>query len=164
MKNRRAVVLLSGGLDSYTAAAIAKADGYELYALTDYTEVDWTIALADSCQPCSSRQPVSGPCRIGQAALPICGEVLNLHGPFRRKIRPLRGHDDLRAFGCRSAPYRPMPAQPAFAANVSRQVASPAAHWRRDWGSTPAKVRKSVMRNDSFLLGSVGRQFGCTEK
>jgi 7-cyano-7-deazaguanine synthase len=33
----RAVVLLSGGLDSYTAAAIAKADGFSLYALTiDY--------------------------------------------------------------------------------------------------------------------------------
>ena len=30
----RAVVLLSGGLDSYTAAAAAKADGHELYALT----------------------------------------------------------------------------------------------------------------------------------
>ncbi|MBE3072307.1 MAG: 7-cyano-7-deazaguanine synthase, partial [Acidobacteria bacterium] len=30
----RAVVLLSGGLDSYTAAAIAKAQGYDLYALT----------------------------------------------------------------------------------------------------------------------------------
>jgi 7-cyano-7-deazaguanine synthase len=30
----RAVVLLSGGLDSYTAAAIARADGYELFALT----------------------------------------------------------------------------------------------------------------------------------
>jgi 7-cyano-7-deazaguanine synthase len=30
----RAVVLLSGGLDSYTAAAIAARDGYELYALT----------------------------------------------------------------------------------------------------------------------------------
>ena len=29
-----AVVLLSGGLDSYTAAAIARADGYELHALT----------------------------------------------------------------------------------------------------------------------------------
>jgi 7-cyano-7-deazaguanine synthase len=30
----RAVVLLSGGLDSYTAAAVAKAEGYEIYALT----------------------------------------------------------------------------------------------------------------------------------
>jgi 7-cyano-7-deazaguanine synthase len=29
-----AVVLLSGGLDSYTAAAIARADGFRLYALT----------------------------------------------------------------------------------------------------------------------------------
>jgi 7-cyano-7-deazaguanine synthase len=30
----RAVVLLSGGLDSYTAAAIVKSQGFELYALT----------------------------------------------------------------------------------------------------------------------------------
>jgi 7-cyano-7-deazaguanine synthase len=29
-----AIVLLSGGLDSYTAAAMARADGYRLYALT----------------------------------------------------------------------------------------------------------------------------------
>ena len=29
-----AVLLLSGGLDSYTAGAIARADGYDLYALT----------------------------------------------------------------------------------------------------------------------------------
>jgi 7-cyano-7-deazaguanine synthase len=31
---RFAIVLLSGGLDSYTAAAIAKNEGFELYALT----------------------------------------------------------------------------------------------------------------------------------
>ena len=30
----QAVLLLSGGLDSYTAGAIARADGYELHALT----------------------------------------------------------------------------------------------------------------------------------
>jgi 7-cyano-7-deazaguanine synthase len=30
----RAVVLLSGGLDSYTAGAMARTDGYHLYALT----------------------------------------------------------------------------------------------------------------------------------
>jgi 7-cyano-7-deazaguanine synthase len=30
----KSVLLLSGGLDSYTAGAIAKADGYELHALT----------------------------------------------------------------------------------------------------------------------------------
>jgi len=33
-QSRRAVVLLSGGLDSYTAAAIAKNGGFELYALS----------------------------------------------------------------------------------------------------------------------------------
>ena len=32
--SQKAVLLLSGGLDSYTAGAIARADGYELYALT----------------------------------------------------------------------------------------------------------------------------------
>jgi 7-cyano-7-deazaguanine synthase len=32
--SRRAVILLSGGLDSYTAGAIARADGFELFALT----------------------------------------------------------------------------------------------------------------------------------
>lgn len=31
---RNAVVLLSGGLDSYTAAAVAKRDGFELFALS----------------------------------------------------------------------------------------------------------------------------------
>ncbi len=32
--SRRAVVLLSGGLDSYTAAAVAQQEGYELFALS----------------------------------------------------------------------------------------------------------------------------------
>jgi 7-cyano-7-deazaguanine synthase len=33
-QNRRAVVLLSGGLDSTTTAAIARSEGFEIYALT----------------------------------------------------------------------------------------------------------------------------------
>ncbi|HEX9368163.1 MAG TPA: 7-cyano-7-deazaguanine synthase QueC [Vicinamibacterales bacterium] len=32
--SQKAVLLLSGGLDSYTAGAIARADGHELYAVT----------------------------------------------------------------------------------------------------------------------------------
>jgi len=49
---RDAVVLLSGGLDSYTAAAIAKADGFALNALTIFygqrhaREVDAARAVA----------------------------------------------------------------------------------------------------------------------
>ena len=34
MSNKKAVVLLSGGIDSSTTAAIAKAEGYEIYALS----------------------------------------------------------------------------------------------------------------------------------
>ncbi|MCX6537916.1 MAG: 7-cyano-7-deazaguanine synthase QueC [Acidobacteria bacterium] len=34
MDRKKAVILLSGGLDSFTAAAMARADGFELYALT----------------------------------------------------------------------------------------------------------------------------------
>jgi 7-cyano-7-deazaguanine synthase len=47
-----AVVLLSGGLDSYTAAAIARADGFQLHALTirygqrHVSEIDAARAVA----------------------------------------------------------------------------------------------------------------------
>ena len=49
-----AVVLLSGGLDSYTAAAIVKAEGYDLYALSvrygqvHAREIDAARAVAQS--------------------------------------------------------------------------------------------------------------------
>ncbi|MCC6345587.1 MAG: 7-cyano-7-deazaguanine synthase QueC [Nitrospirales bacterium] len=39
MSNKKAVVLLSGGIDSSTTAAIARAEGYEIYALSfDYAQ------------------------------------------------------------------------------------------------------------------------------
>ena len=39
MNNKKAVILLSGGIDSSTTAAIAKAEGYEIYALSfDYAQ------------------------------------------------------------------------------------------------------------------------------
>lgn len=54
MKDRRAVVLLSGGLDSAVAATIAKCERYDIYALTiDYgqrhkKEIEAAKAIADS--------------------------------------------------------------------------------------------------------------------
>jgi 7-cyano-7-deazaguanine synthase len=44
--HRDAVVLLSGGLDSYTAAAIARAEGFRLYALTIHYGQRHAIELA----------------------------------------------------------------------------------------------------------------------
>lgn len=50
----KAVILLSGGLDSYTAAAIARTDGFQLYALTinygqrHQRELDCSRRIAES--------------------------------------------------------------------------------------------------------------------
>jgi len=58
----QAVVLLSGGLDSYTAAAIARADGFTLNALTIFygqrhaREVDAARAVAKALGVPSSRR------------------------------------------------------------------------------------------------------------
>ncbi len=54
-KERRAVILLSGGLDSTTTMAMARAEGYELYCLTfrygqrHEREVDAARRIADAC-------------------------------------------------------------------------------------------------------------------
>jgi len=53
-KNRKAIVLLSGGLDSTTVMAIAKSEGYEIYALTFHYgqlhkfEIDSAKQIAES--------------------------------------------------------------------------------------------------------------------
>lgn len=50
--NKKAVVLLSGGIDSSTTLSIVKKEGFELYALTfDYMWHELTILVAHIKQP-----------------------------------------------------------------------------------------------------------------
>jgi hypothetical protein len=58
----------------------------------------------------------------------------------------------------------PLSANEATATRSKRRRigANPTAgYWPRDSGSTPAKVRKSVIRNVPLFDGNVGRQRGC---
>jgi 7-cyano-7-deazaguanine synthase len=87
----KAVLLLSGGLDSYTAGAIAKADGFDLYALSirygqvHATEIDASRRVAAALGVARHLEldvPLS---RIGGSVLVGDGDI--------PKDRPLTGDD-----------------------------------------------------------------------
>jgi 7-cyano-7-deazaguanine synthase len=73
--HRKAVVLLSGGLDSATVLAIAKDQGYECYALSfDYgqrhkLELAAAVQVAKSLHPLSHRTLQVDLRQIGGSAL-----------------------------------------------------------------------------------------------
>lgn len=79
----KAVILLSGGLDSYTAAAIARAQDYELYALTiaygqrHAIEIDAARAIAKKLGTAAHREirldlaAFGGSALVGDGAIPL---------------------------------------------------------------------------------------------
>jgi 7-cyano-7-deazaguanine synthase len=73
--NKRAVVLLSGGLDSTTVLAIAQSQGYECHALSfDYgqrhqVELQAAVRIAETCQVASHRVMQMNMNAIGGSAL-----------------------------------------------------------------------------------------------
>lgn len=79
----KAVVLLSGGLDSYTAAAIARAQHYELYALTvaygqrHRIEIEAARAIAKALGTAAHREitldlaSFGGSALVGHGAVPL---------------------------------------------------------------------------------------------
>ena len=78
---RKAVVLLSGGLDSYTAAAIARSEQYDLYALTiaygqrHAVEVQAARALARALGVVEHRETTLNLASFGGSALVGDGAV-----------------------------------------------------------------------------------------
>ncbi len=78
---RQAVILLSGGLDSYTAGALAKADGFALHALTvrygqvHAQEIDASRRVAAALGVSAHRELPVGLAALGGSALTGAGEV-----------------------------------------------------------------------------------------
>jgi len=75
----RAVVLLSGGLDSTTAAALARREGWELYALT--------LRYGNSMWPRSKRRGASRPRSAASVTLNSPSISARLAGPRSRAKR-----------------------------------------------------------------------------
>ena len=79
--DKRAVVLLSGGLDSYTAAAIARAEGHALYALTvrygqvHAREIDAARAVARALGAARHLELAVDLAAVGGSALTGAGDV-----------------------------------------------------------------------------------------
>jgi len=79
--DKRAVVLLSGGLDSYTAAAIARAEGHALYALTvrygqvHVREIDAARAVARALGVARHLEIAVDLAAVGGSALTGAGDV-----------------------------------------------------------------------------------------
>ena len=97
-----AVLLLSGGLDSYTAGAMARADGYELYAMTiRYGQLHpqrWrqrvTLRrLSESCAISSSTSTscIGGSALLGDGAIPKGIDRSTRGDPV--DLRPRTQHD-----------------------------------------------------------------------
>jgi len=79
--DKKAVVLLSGGLDSYTAAAIARAEGHALYALTvrygqvHAREIDAARAVARALGAARHLELAVDLAAVGGSALTGAGDV-----------------------------------------------------------------------------------------
>ena len=94
MTHVKAVVLLSGGLDSYTTAAIAREAGYNLYALTvsygqrHVREVDAARAVAQALGVTAHRVVAVDLAGFGGSALLDAGDVPGSSAPDPSIIPP----------------------------------------------------------------------------